>query len=106
MTIQEALKVNGRATLPHWVNYWITFIHDGFYNERGVKIDLHASEFMRKDWAPYKQCKHTPYIPLVQSCLSDNGYMNGSDVQRMIDMYQNPRCKCGVYLEATGWKRA
>lgn len=99
MTLQDALKVNGKAKFHTWPEgSWIKFVGHEFVDHDGLPYCLNPCQYMCEMWEPYKEpCKHEPfktfYIPRPQ--LFDLVEFSLPDFE----------CKhCGVKIKAVGWE--
>lgn len=108
MTLQQALKVNGKARHPEMMDDWIfysriaregesPYIGGYFEDSEGQTIILSPESIMREDWEPYKEpCEHEPE---GAGCAYD------SETRKVL--WQNFRtvCKhCSKPIRATGWE--
>lgn len=100
MTLQDALKVNGKAVRKKF-NRAIYFMENGVlvYSIDGsiTQSSVTFTESQEDSWEPYKEpCKHEPnYRKWNYNPKKPDGYDFGYDDE----------CKhCGVSIKATGWE--
>lgn len=100
MTLQEALKVNGKARLPSFERTKYCFIgkHDlsrlVFDDDGRMFTDFNA--ILSEEWVPWEEpCNHEPEIIEVR--------LQGPSFSNVYTEYKTICKHCRAKLKATGW---
>ena len=104
MTLQEALKVNGKARRNDWPpDNYISVRKEcvKFQTESGEFIEFFMEAVLDDGWFPYSEpCKHEPILPVHYAV---NGVVSIEAYQDLEKALVFPKCRCGKKLKATGW---